>query len=69
MKTEQKKLDYFNYVFDTNYTTFDDVDWYHYSKYHQLSETFIREFVDEVDWNKISEFAESVASVIKERLV
>ena len=42
MKTEQQKLDYFNYVFDTNYTSFDDVDRYHYSKYHQLSETFIR---------------------------
>ena len=59
-----------NTLLGTNYKTkteFQDrVDWYYISRFHKLSETFIREFQDKVDWYLISTYQKLSEPFIKE---
>ena len=50
MQAKQDKLDYINKECGTNYTSLDDVDWEDISYNQKLSESFIREFKNKVDW-------------------
>ena len=44
--------EYWNKELNTNYKSFDAVDWYDISSNHPLSEDFIREFADKVNWKR-----------------
>ncbi len=48
--TEDEKLTYLNKELNADYANLNQVPWWYISKYQHLSEEFIREFKDNVDW-------------------
>ena len=53
MKTDKERLESFNKELNSNYTSLNEVNWFNISTHQTLSESFIREFQDKVDWDLI----------------